>query len=225
MAKYEERKVPLSDPLYGSPMVTVRRVDLVFGKIPLSDARLRPYWALDRRVVKGPSDESAEVIVHCVDHDVLVDGATWGISETMRDRPYEWCPGCERVRADHAPAEEELRAADEARKDAHAARYPVSRRWDESEAHYTERLARVKALVGRQFSQDIEAALTKLASNPGASGLDVLAEMISSRYGDQEIDVIKAIVARRSRLLRRKRSVASRDILCAVAVPASDYQL
>ncbi len=67
-------------------------------------------------------------------------------------------------------------------------------------------------MVGRQFSQDIEAALTKLTSDPGASGLDVLAEMISSRYGDQELDVIRAIVARRRRLLKRKRSVGSRDI-------------
>ena len=68
MAKYEERKVPLGDPAYGAPEVTVRRVDLAFGKIPLSDARLRPYLALDRRVVKVHSDEPAEVIVHCVDH-------------------------------------------------------------------------------------------------------------------------------------------------------------
>jgi hypothetical protein len=211
MAKYEERKVPLGDPAYGAPEVTVRRVDLVFGKIPLSDARLRPYLALDRWVVKGHSDEPAEVIVHCVDHDVLVDGVTWGISEATRGRPYEWCPECGQLRADHAPAEEELRAADEARKDAHAARYPVSKRWDESEAHYTERLARAKAMVCRQFSQDIEAALTKLMSDPSASGLDVLAEIISSRYGDQELDVIKAIVARRRRLLKRKRSVGSRD--------------
>jgi hypothetical protein len=185
MAKYEERQIPLGNPAYGAPKVTVRRVDLVFGKIPLSDARLRPYLAPDRRVVKKHSDEPADVIVHCVDHDVLVDGVTWGMSETTRGRPYEWCPECGRLRADHAPAEEELRAADEARKDANAARYPVSKRWDESEAHYTERLVRVKAIVGRQFSQDIEAALTKLTSDPGASGLDVLAEMISSRYGDQ----------------------------------------
>jgi hypothetical protein len=212
MAKYEERKVPLGDPAYGAPVVTVRRVDLVFGKIPLSDVRLRPYLALDRRVVKEHPDEPAEVIVHCVDHDVLVDGVTWGNSETTRDRPYEWCTDCGRLRTDHAPAEEELRAADEARKDAHAARYPVSKRWDESEVHYTDRLARTKAMVGRQFSQDIEAALSKLTSNPGASGLDVLEEMISSRYGDQELDVIKAIVARRRRLLKRKRPVGSRDI-------------
>jgi hypothetical protein len=211
MAKYEERQVPLGDPRYGAPKVTVRRVDLVFGKIPLSDARLRPYLALDRRVVKGRSDEPADVIVHCVDHGVFVDGVSWGMSEATRDQPYEWCPECRQLRADHAPEEEELRAADEATKDAHAARYPVSKRWDESEALYTERLARAKAMVGRQFSQDIEAALTKLTSDPGASGLDVLAEMVSSRYGDQELDVIKAIVARRRRLLKRKRSVGSRD--------------
>jgi hypothetical protein len=169
MAKYEERQVPLGDPRYGAPKVTVRRVDLVFGKILLSDARLRPYLALDHRVVKGRSDEPADVIVHCVDHDVFVDGVTWGMSETTRGRPYEWCPECGQLRADHAPAEEELRAVDEARKDAHAARYPVSKRWDKSEALYTERLARAKAMVGRQFSQDIEAALTKLTSDPGAS--------------------------------------------------------
>jgi hypothetical protein len=66
-------------------------------------------------------------------------------------------------------------------------------------------------MVGRQFSQDIEAALTKLMSDPAASGLDVLAEMISSRYGDQELDVVTAIVARRRRLLKRKRSVGSRE--------------
>jgi hypothetical protein len=205
MAKFEERKIPLGHLAYGAPEVTVRRVDLVFGKMALSDARFAPYLKLDRRVDKGHSDEPAEVIVHCVDHDVLVDGVTWGSSETTRDRPYEWCSGCRQLRADHAPAEEELRAADEARKDAYAARYPVLKRWDESEAHYVERLARTKTVVGRQFSQDIEAALKKLTSDPRASGLDVLAEMISSRYGDHEHDVVEAIVARRRRLLRRKR--------------------
>jgi hypothetical protein len=202
MAKYEERKVPLGDPVYGAPKVTVCRVDLVFGKVPLGDARLRPYLALDHRVVKRRSGEPADVIVHCVDHDVFVDGVTWGMSETIRDRPYEWCSHCGQLRDDQAPVEEELRAADEVRKDAHAARYPVSKRWDESEADYTERLAGAKAMVGRRFSQDIEVALAKLASDPGASGLDVLAEMISSRYGEQELDVIKAIVARRGRLKR-----------------------
>ncbi|OLT25601.1 hypothetical protein BJF83_05475 [Nocardiopsis sp. CNR-923] len=97
-------------------------------------------------------------------------------------------------------------ASAQAEKDAHEARYPVAKRWGESEDAYAERLAHVKSMIRRNYSQDIEVAVRALVEQPEATGRDVLAAMIDARYGTQERETIDAIVARRERLERRGRS-------------------
>jgi hypothetical protein len=227
MAKYQEREVSLG--VYDAPKVTVRRVDLVFGKIPLDDLRVRPYLRSSRKPKREHEpDETADVIVHCVDHDVLTDGVTWGMSEDIADRPYEWCAECEKLRAEHLPVAAERSAADEAKRDAHAARYPVSQRYKESDTDYAERLAQVKAIAGRRFSQDIEAALAKALSDPKADcpdggGRRLLAVMISSRYGDLpigdppgHIEMWKEDRERHRREMKRWKDEAELEVINAI---------
>ncbi|ASU85069.1 hypothetical protein CDO52_21765 [Nocardiopsis gilva YIM 90087] len=104
------------------------------------------------------------------------------------------------MKADHAPMEAERATAAQAAQDAYEARYPVAQRWNESEAAYAERLAHVKSMIRRNYSQDIEVAVRTLVQQPEATGKDVLAAMIDTRYGTQERETLDAILARRGRL-------------------------
>lgn len=146
------------------------------------------------------------MILHCVEHDVFADGVSWNSSVSTAERPDSWCSGCARLKAEHAPIDADRAAAAQAAQDVYEARYPVAQRWNESEAAYAERLAHVKSMVRRNYSQDIEAAIRTLVQQPEATGKDVLAAMIDTRYGTQERETLDAILARRGRLERERRS-------------------
>lgn len=206
MAKFQEHRVTLGDGRYGAPSVTIRRVDFSFGKIPLHDPRVSPY--LDVDVPSKVDNDRADVILHCVKHDTFADGVSWNGSASVAERPNLWCSECARMKTGHALIETEREAASQARQDAHESRYPVAQRWNESEAAYAERLAHVKSMTRRSYSQDIEVAIRTLAKQPQATGKDVLAAMIDTRYGTQERETLEAIVARRRRLGRRRRTGA-----------------
>lgn len=204
MAKFEEREVLLGDAKYNPPRVTVRRIDLTFGKVSLQDPRIRPYLTLDPPVLRHQADEHVDMIIHCVTHDVLIDGVTWGSSEAKAARPDNWCQKCQHLRSDHAPIEAELKQADQAKRDAHTAQYPVARRWNESEVDYAGRLAHAKVMVRKAYPQDIEVAIDQLTASPTATGIEVLAAMIDARYSVPDRDMVDAIVARRVRLNRKR---------------------
>ena len=204
MAKFQEHHVTLGDWRYGAPSVTVRRVDFSFGKIPLHDPRVSSY--LDVEVPSKVDNNQADVILHCVEHGTFTDGVTWNGSTSTAEKPNSWCSECARMKADHAPIETERAEAAQARQDANEARYPVAQRWKESEAAYAERLAYVKSMIRRNYSQDIEVVIQILAEQPQVTGKDVLAAMINTRYGTQERETLDAIVARRRRLERRRRA-------------------
>lgn len=206
MAKFQEHHVTLGDGRYGAPSVTIRRVDFSFGKIPLRDPRVSRY--LDVGVPSKVDNDRADVILHCVKHDTFTDGVSWNSSASVAERPDSWCPECARMKTDHALIETERKAIAQARHDAHEARYPVAQRWNESEAAYAERLIHVKSMIRRSYSQDIEVVIRILAEQPQATGKDVLAAMIDTRYGTQERETLDAIVARRRRLERRPRTGA-----------------
>ncbi|WP_344163053.1 hypothetical protein [Nocardiopsis rhodophaea] len=112
MAKFQEHHVRLGDWRYGAPSVIVRRVDFNFGQLSIRDPRVLPY--LDVDLPAKVDGDPADMILHCVDHDVLANGVSWNSSASAAERPDSWCSGCARLKAEHAPIDAERAAAAQA---------------------------------------------------------------------------------------------------------------
>ncbi|MBB5874636.1 hypothetical protein F4553_008070 [Allocatelliglobosispora scoriae] len=164
------------------PGVEIRLIDLVFGSHPV-----------DERIVARYQGRGGEVFVHCLTHDTLLPGHSWNWAQSTAAEPQTWCDGCKPV----AAAQQD--AADEGRRQA-----PLVKAFRESDAQLQERVRRYRAMARRRYPADIDAALeraTDLQINAAhgvcESATSVILAMIEARYGQQDRELVTALVDRR----------------------------